>query len=170
MELPDNIYEAEEKFDGKQVYWKEYSSQRKKVVLKECEYCGEKAFKQLSNIKMGRGNYCGLSCSAKAQHSRNPQTGENNPNYLGKQDYVDEIKNEGECRICGESRDQALCFHHKNPENKIAAVSRMAKSSKYSLEDVKKELEKCELVCFNCHEIHYSSTKKLSNTPVAQSG
>lgn len=158
MEIPENLEEADETFRGKQVYYKEFESQRKKAIIKKCEYCGQKALKMLSNVKLGRGQYCSLSCSAKAHHKERDQSGENNPRYRGKQDYVDQIKKEGECKLCGEERVQALCFHHKNAENKVESVSRMAQRGKYSLEQVKEEVKKCNLICFNCHQIYHSNS------------
>jgi hypothetical protein len=157
MDIPENVYEADASFRGKQVYWKEYSSQRKKVIPIECEYCGNTSFQQLSHIKSGKGKYCSRSCAMTSINRE--QTGEDNPRYLGKQDFVEKVKENGECNICGEERAAALCFHHKEPESKELAVSRMSQSSGYSLQEVKEEVEKCELICFNCHEVHYSSTK-----------
>mgnify|MGYP003534316966 CR=1 FL=1 len=58
------------------------------------------------------------------------------------------------CSICGYSKCiAALEFHHVNPSEKLFAISKA--HSGYSLEEILKELEKCILVCSNCHkEIH----------------
>lgn len=58
----------------------------------------------------------------------------------------------GKCEICGYSKCiQALEFHHLNPEEKDFNIS----SSSKSLNELKKEIDKCILVCANCHrEIH----------------
>ncbi len=58
----------------------------------------------------------------------------------------------GKCKMCGYSKSlRALQFHHLDPSEKdfnIGGVSTLN-------EDVKKELDKCILVCANCHsEIH----------------
>lgn len=60
----------------------------------------------------------------------------------------------GKCCKCGYSTcNSALDFHHLNPKEKdfgIAESSRVAFT-----EELKKELDKCILVCKNCHaEIH----------------
>lgn len=58
----------------------------------------------------------------------------------------------GKCQICGYDRCiQALDFHHLNPDEKDFSLS----SSSKSLDELKKEADKCILVCSNCHrEIH----------------
>ncbi len=61
----------------------------------------------------------------------------------------------GKCQICGYDKCiSALAFHHKNPKEKEFDISKIAGKSKLSYNDIK-ELEKCILVCHNCHsEIH----------------
>lgn len=58
------------------------------------------------------------------------------------------------CSICGYSRCvAALVFHHTD-ENKEFGIS--SKGLCKSWEKVKRELDKCILVCANCHaEIHW---------------
>ena len=59
----------------------------------------------------------------------------------------------GCCEVCGYDKcPAALEFHHKDPKGKDFAIS----SHSYSFEKMKKEVDKCMLVCSNCHrEIHY---------------
>jgi 5-methylcytosine-specific restriction endonuclease McrA len=55
----------------------------------------------------------------------------------------------GGCAICGYSKCRpALIFHHINPADKGFTIS-----SKYCLswERIQKELDKCILLCQNCH-------------------
>jgi len=56
--------------------------------------------------------------------------------------------------LCGYNRcKDALQFHHLNSEKKDFGVSQAGLTR--SWERVKKEIEKCVLVCANCHrEIH----------------
>jgi hypothetical protein len=58
------------------------------------------------------------------------------------------------CQICGYKRcSDALCFHHLNPENKTAHISKLVRTS--SLKIIKEEIRKCILLCQNCHsEVH----------------
>ena len=56
----------------------------------------------------------------------------------------------GKCIHCGYSKyPEVLEFHHKNPETKDFNVS--AKGHCRSWDRVKKEIEKCDLLCANCH-------------------
>lgn len=65
-------------------------------------------------------------------------------NYLG-----------GRCEKCGYNKNiAALQFHHKNPEEKEMKLDIRMISSK-SMETLYKEVDKCMLLCANCHaEIH----------------
>lgn len=60
----------------------------------------------------------------------------------------------GCCQICGyEKSVRALTFHHRNPEEKDFGVS--DKGITRSWAKTKKEIEKCVLLCANCHaEVH----------------
>lgn len=63
----------------------------------------------------------------------------------------------GKCQICGYNKSiRALTFHHINPEEKSFGISGGTKS----FEKLKPELDKCILVCQNCHaEIHDGITQ-----------
>ena len=60
----------------------------------------------------------------------------------------------GKCEVCGYSRCiRGLKFHHLDPSQKDFGIS--SKGEGRSWERVKAELDKCILVCGNCHdEIH----------------
>ena len=64
------------------------------------------------------------------------------------------------CMICGYNRClEALEFHHSDSSEKDFGIS--AKGYTRSWKKVKEELNKCQLVCANCHrEIH----SKVSST------
>lgn len=61
----------------------------------------------------------------------------------------------GKCAKCGYNKcPAALSFHHENPEGKDFNIA--ADGISRSFEKCKPELDKCILVCMNCHnEIHY---------------
>jgi len=63
----------------------------------------------------------------------------------------------GKCEICGYSKCiEALHFHHRNPEEKDFSIS----GKSLSFERLKEEVNKCILVCSNCHtEIHSGLVK-----------
>lgn len=56
------------------------------------------------------------------------------------------------CSQCGHADVRALEFHHRNPDQKIASIASMQNKS-YSLATLKAEVEKCIVLCSNCHKI-----------------
>ncbi len=65
----------------------------------------------------------------------------------------------GKCEICGYNKSTTgLCFHHKDATKKEYNISAMWR---YGWEKVKKELDKCMLLCLNCHQIHYPKEKNF---------
>ena len=68
----------------------------------------------------------------------------------------------GECVICGYNKcSRALCFHHVNPEDKSFGIS--ANGFTRSWEKTKNELDKCVLLCSNCHMEFHEGIVKLPN-------
>ena len=54
----------------------------------------------------------------------------------------------GKCEICGYARSvAALEFHHTNPSKKDFHIA----GKSYSFERAKHEVDKCRLLCSNCH-------------------
>lgn len=64
----------------------------------------------------------------------------------------------GKCEKCGYDKSiSALQFHHLDPKEKDFTIS----GKSYSFERLKKEVDKCIMVCANCHiEIHEELKKK----------
>jgi len=57
---------------------------------------------------------------------------------------------------CGESNPAVLVYHHRDPSTKVACVSQLINKGKH-LDEIKSEIEKCDVVCHNCHVIiHWS--------------
>ena len=67
----------------------------------------------------------------------------------------------GKCEICNYNKcSKALEFHHKDHQEKDFSISQSKKY--YTWEKIKKELDKCILVCANCHrEIHDKINKEI---------
>lgn len=63
------------------------------------------------------------------------------------------ILKSGPCADCGKHfPSYVLDFDHRDPSQKVAEVSLLAKLS-YKWETVLREIEKCDLVCSNCHHL-----------------
>ena len=67
----------------------------------------------------------------------------------------------GRCIKCGYSKyPEALEFHHRNPSKKDFNVS--SKGHCRNWERVRKEIEKCDLLCANCHRETHVELHKLA--------
>ncbi len=68
----------------------------------------------------------------------------------------------GKCVLCGYNKcARALSFHHLDPKKKDFGVS--AKGLTRSWEAIRKEINKCVLLCANCHmEVHDSLSNNAS--------
>jgi len=128
-----------------------------------CKKCNvEKSIDQFYVIKRGENNkpfsYC-IQCSKERL--------QNQKYYLYKEIALD--YKGGKCQVCGYNRCQkALEFHHLNPAEKDFSISRVMSWRKYmskSEEDLKKELDKCVLLCSNCHRELHDGMIKLNSDP-----
>lgn len=116
--------------------------------MKKCLICENKFFqKNKSHI------YCSIKCRSKAKYER--QSLDKKKSYiLNKKKRLNRKKEKlinvkgGSCSHCGYNKCfSALEFHHIGNDKEIN-ISRLMG---YSLEKILKELEKCILLCSNCH-------------------
>jgi hypothetical protein len=61
----------------------------------------------------------------------------------------------GKCSVCGYNKNSAaLTFHHINPIDKAFALDLRSLSNRKQVR-IDKEIDKCTLICHNCHsELH----------------
>lgn len=78
-----------------------------------------------------------------------------------KRDWLAQLKINLVCRVCGEDHPAALDFHHKDPATKEYSVARMV-TGPYNLEQLKAEVDKCEVLCSNCHRVLHWEEKQRS--------
>lgn len=107
--------------------------------IRICKIHGETEFAYYEKANRWR---C-LKCQTEATQKRRDKVKELAVEYKG-----------GKCEICGYNKYfGALEFHHKDPSQKDFGIS--SKGYTRSWEKVKEELDKCIMVCANCHrEIH----------------
>jgi len=67
--------------------------------------------------------------------------------------FLQEYKSSKGCANCPETRGPCLDFHHPNPDEKEMTISCMV--SRYSLKKIMLEVEKCVVLCRNCHAIEH---------------
>jgi hypothetical protein len=80
-----------------------------------------------------------------------------------KKDYVRKWKEIHPCYLCGESDINVLVFHHLEPRNgeHMKTISYLTKY--HGMKRLKEEIEKCAVVCRNCHiKIHYGDIENAN--------
>lgn len=78
-----------------------------------------------------------------------------------RRDFINDYKLTCSCKKCNDNRFYILDFHHINPEKKDF---NLGDATKYSIDKLKTELEKCITLCRNCHsEFHYLEKEKGIN-------
>jgi len=80
---------------------------------------------------------------------------------LPKKLFIETLKESAPCADCKQFFP-AVCmdFDHLPGTHKIATIARMIGHGNYSIEELKSEVEKCQLVCANCHRIRTHITRK----------
>lgn len=132
----------------------------KEQEIRTCQHHGETIFAARSDGRGGIKWRC-LKCETEAVQKRRDKLKIMAIAYKG-----------GKCQCCGyDNYSGALEFHHINQDEKDFAIS--AKGYTRSWEKNKEELNKCVLVCANCHrEIHGSiipcPTELINNEAAAQ--
>jgi hypothetical protein len=122
-------------------YWlkkheiKTFKSLSKKTIYRYCNVCNKE-------INCSRRKRC-QSCTTRIRRYRTKQAA---VKFLG-----------GCCQSCGWNGDiSAFDFHHIDSDQKDFQIG---SANNKSWEIVKKELEKCRLLCSNCHRIEHNSER-----------
>ena len=138
-------------------------------MMKQCTKCKqwkeEEEFSWKNKDLNKRHSQC-KECRRKADNKRyaeNPNrraavkaVHDNQVKYIRK--YVQDIKKHSKCAICGENRWYVLDFHHLYDKS-FTIANKISKGC--SLETIKSEIEKCIVLCANCHrELHYKENLK----------
>ena len=135
------------------------------METKRCSKCGE--VKPVSEFNKNDTKKDGLQthCKECVKKYKQKHYSENKKYYIDKakeykqkcRENLNLFKSSLKCSICGESRWWVLDFHHLDPTEKENNISNLIESPK----KLQKELEKCIVVCSNCHrDIHFNKDKK----------
>lgn len=77
-------------------------------------------------------------------------------------EHIKTIKEQFGCKICGNKNIHCLDFHHRPKTKKKNTICNLVRHG-YSLEVIKKEIKKCDIVCSNCHRTHHYTGKYMRN-------
>ncbi len=74
-------------------------------------------------------------------------------------EWFESLKSDKKCLYCGEDHIATLVFHHRNPDDKTDEVSHLV-AKHANKEKILKEIEKCDVLCSNCHsKLHWKERK-----------
>lgn len=109
-------------------------------IVKECTKHGVVEF--VETTTKGKPYWRCTKCRYDAIAAKRARTKERSVAYKG-----------GKCELCGYDRcNRALVFHHRDPKEKEFGLAKM---SCKSWRKIQGELDKCQLLCSNCHmEVH----------------
>lgn len=69
-----------------------------------------------------------------------------------KREWWNQYKQTLSCIRCGDTRWYVLDFHHRDPASKDFPLSEV---DKFGIQRIMKEVEKCDVLCANCHREHH---------------
>ena len=75
-------------------------------------------------------------------------------------DWFFDLKSKLKCELCGFSHVACLDFHHKNNDKEMEVATLVSKGNKSK---ILKEIEKCVVLCSNCHRIHHFNDRNRRN-------
>lgn len=64
------------------------------------------------------------------------------------------------CTVCGESARECLDFHHIKGEKELSVADAISRG--WSMQRIHQEIEKCVVLCANCHRKVHAGSIKLS--------
>lgn len=78
----------------------------------------------------------------------------NKKNRKKNKEWFDEYRLSLKCNRCPENHPATLDFHHINPKEKTKEVCILVAEG-YGIERIMEEINKCEVLCSNCHRKHH---------------
>lgn len=113
-------------------------------MIKECKKHG------IVRHRLTENRFRCVKCSSEAVSKRRKLLKDKAIEYKG-----------GVCNRCSlEFIPEVFEFHHLDPSKKEFAIS--AKGITRSWDKIKEELDKCEMLCANCHRITHAELNSLS--------
>lgn len=137
---------------------------------KICPACKTK--KSISEFSFNKGRPDGLSGDCKTCHriirkeyydnNRKKECNRVKSRKIYLKKWFDKLKKTLKCERCPESDSVCLDFHHKNPDEKEINLCN-ATNNGWSRKRILKEIEKCNVLCANCHRKEHDMSIKIRN-------
>lgn len=132
--------------------------------MKKCTKCEiekiEEEFGIQSSSSDRRNSWC-KSCvreRSKQWYKKNFETSKKKSSKRAqdRRNWIVEIKQQLECIKCGENHISCLDFHHVDPTKKEFGIANAINKLNIEKKEILKEIEKCIVLCSNCHKkFHY---------------
>jgi len=87
-------------------------------------------------------------------------------NKKAAKEWFAELKATKSCVQCGESHIATLDFHHTNPAKEDKKLHRLLSEGQGKTR-LLKEMDKCVVLCSNCHRIHHHNERGIKNKKLA---
>jgi hypothetical protein len=132
--------------------------------MKECSKCKidkeNIEFGISSRTKDGSNSWCKLCVRERSKqwYERNKEKAnkKSSKRSQDRRNWINEIKQQLKCIKCEENHIACLEFHHLNPIEKKFEIGRAINQIGIEKEEILKEIEKCIILCSNCHKkFHY---------------
>lgn len=115
----------------------EHANRRSPANTKTCIGC-----KKLFITRYSLKTYCNSSCRSKKVSA--------NKRHSNRSKII-AMKKTLSCGKCGENHPACLDFHHRDPKTKLFTISHATRHHIYSWETILVEIDKCDVICSNCH-------------------
>jgi hypothetical protein len=135
--------------------------------MKTCHLCKEQ--KDLSNFNKNNGRKDGYASTCRLcmktyrktyyEANKTEVIKKNTSRNKATKAKFMEYKSTLSCEECGFSHPAALDFHHREGVEKIDHVGRMVGSTR-SKTVIETEINKCIILCANCHRIHHFNERQ----------
>jgi hypothetical protein len=90
------------------------------------------------------------------RENRQQYTDRNKVRRAERRAFISELKAKSCCSRCPENDPRCLDFHHINPKEKDFTIAEVCKRN-WSMENICAEIEKCIILCANCHRKEHSA-------------
>jgi hypothetical protein len=85
----------------------------------------------------------------------------NREKYAKRRLWFESFLSSQKCSVCGFSDPECLDFHHKNPSTKDYCITQILS---FSIERINREMEKCIILCANCHRKEHAKMRRNNLT------
>lgn len=145
------------------------------METKVCNHCHEEKeidkfpFRNtIKNIRHGSCIICWKEIRKKYyKKNKLAPLNKNRRNKKRNRDWYNEYKSKLKCERCPENNPACLDFHHDDPTIKDFEVSALINAT-YSIKKILEEIDKCRVLCANCHRKLHFEDKKCTHSSMEE--